>query len=221
MLAVFEYDWNGSEAHFRQALQLQPDHANSHLWYGGHVLAALGRLEEAAGHARRACELDPLSPPVMSGLAGSWLMSRRPDEAVSAGRATLDLDPGYPIALRFLGEAYLLKNMVAEAAAAFSKIEAPVIAAGFLGYCHARSGREESARQILRDLERTGVPSPALQIAAVYLGLGDREAAFHWLHRACAERSMGVHWLKVEPIWDPLRGDPRFTAVLRELRLSD
>lgn len=129
VLAVFGYDWNYSEHHFRRALQLQPDHANSHVWYGGHVLAPLGRLEEAAIHARRACELDPLSPPAMSGLAGSWLMSRRPDEAVSAGKAAVDLDPGYPIALRFLGEAYLLKNMVSKAAGAFSKIMAPVIAA--------------------------------------------------------------------------------------------
>jgi serine/threonine-protein kinase len=221
VLAVFEYDWNCSEAHFRRALQLQPDHANSHLWYGGHVLAPLARLEEAAIHARRACELDPLSPPVMSGLAGSWLMLRQPDQAVSACNTTLDLDPGYPLALRFLGEAYLLKNMVSEAAGAFSKIEAPVIAAGFLGYCHARGGCEEKARQILRDLERTLGPSPALQIAAVHLGLGDRDSAFKWLQRACAERSMGVHWLKVEPIWDPLRTDPRFAALLREMRLSD
>jgi TolB-like protein/tetratricopeptide (TPR) repeat protein len=221
VLAVFEYDWNCSEAHFRRALQLQPDHASAHVWYGGHVLAPLARLEEAAIHARRACELDPLSPPARSGLAGSWLMSRQPDEAVLAGMATLELDPSYPIALRFLGEAYLLKNMPAEAAAAFSRIEAPVIAAGFLGYCHARSGREASARQILRDLERTGGPSLALQIAAVHLGLGDRDAALEWLRRACAERSMGVHWLKVEPIWDPLRPDPRFHVLLRQLRLSE
>jgi tetratricopeptide (TPR) repeat protein len=220
VLAVFEYDWNCSEAHFRRALQLQPDHANSHVWYGGHVLAPLARLDEAAIHARRACELDPLSPPAMSGLAGSWLMSRRPDEAVSAGKATLDLDPVYPIALRFLGEAYLLKNMVGEAAGAFSKIQAPVIAAGFLGYCHARSGCKDKARQILRELEGTDSPSPALQIAAVHLGLDDRDSAFNWLQRACAERSMGVHWLKVEPIWDPLRPDRRFTALLRELHLT-
>lgn len=221
VLAVFEYQWNSSETHFRRALQLQPDHANSHIWYGGHVLAPLARLEEAAIHARRACELDPLSAPAISGLAGSCLMLRQPDRAVSACHATLDLDPGYPLALRFLGEAYLLKNMLGEAAGAFSKIQSPVIAAGFLAYCHARNGRGQTARQILRDLERTVGPSPALQIAAVHLGLGDRDSAFNWLRRACAVRSMGVHWLKVEPIWDPLRSDPRFTALLREMRLSD
>jgi serine/threonine-protein kinase len=73
----------------------------------------------------------------------------------------------------------------------------------------------------LRELEHTVRPSAAYQIAILHLGLGDEDAALDWLHKACEERSMGVHWLKVEPIWDPLRGDPRFTAVLRELRLSD
>ena len=122
---------------------------------------------------------------------------------------------------RWLGEAYLLKGMYEEAACAFSKIEAPIIAAGFLGYCHARTGREHEAREILRKLEATGTPPPADQIAVLHLGLGDTDAALQWLGKAAAERSMGIHWLKVEPVWDPLRPDPRFAAVLREMRLHD
>jgi len=111
--------------------------------------------------------------------------------------------------------------MYEEAACAFSKIEAPIIAAGFLGYCHARTGREHEAREILRKLEATGTPPPADQIAVLHLGLGDTDAALQWLGKAAAERSMGIHWLKVEPVWDPLRPDPRFAAVLREMRLHD
>ncbi len=219
--AVLEYDWPSAEGYFRRALQIHPDHANAHLWFGGHVCAPLGRLQEAALHAKLACELDPLSPPVLSSLGASWLMLRQPDQAVSACRKTLEFDPSYPLAHRWLGEAYLLKEMYDEAASAFSNIEAPVIAAGFLGYCRARTGREHDARQILQQLERTRNPSPALQIALVHLGLGDRAAALNWLHKASVERSMGVHWLKVEPIWDQLRSDPRFAAVLREMRLGD
>ena len=219
--AVFEYDWPCAEGHFRSALDLHPGHANSHLWYGGHVLAPLARLQEAAIHARRALELDPLSPPAMSSLGASWLMLRQPDQAVSACKRALELDPGYPLAHRWLGEAYLLTDMYDQAACAFSKIEAPVIAAGFLGYCHAHRGRQDEARRVLRELEQAVRPSAACQIAILHLGLGDKDAALDWLHKACEERSMGVHWLKVEPIWDPLRGDPRFTDVLKELRLSD
>ena len=218
--AVWEYDWSCAENHFRQALSLHPGHANSHMWYGGHVLAPLGRLQEASVHARRASDLDPLSPPAISGAGGSWLMLRQPDQAISTCKAALEIDPAYPVALRFLGEAYLLKNMFDEAAGAFSRIEAPVVGAGFLGYCHARRGREHDARRILAELERTDNPALALQIAVLHLGLERKDASLQWLHRACKERCMGVPWLKVEPVWDPLRPEPQFAEALRELNLS-
>ncbi len=218
--AVYEYDWPNAEYHFRHALELNPDHAQSHMWYGGHVLAPLGRLEEAGIQARRACELDPLSPPAVSSLGSLALMLRRADQAISDSKKALELDPAYPLALRWLGEAWLLKDRYDEAARAFSEIDNPVIGAGFLGYCHARAGRQAKARQLLRDLERASGPPPALQIAVLLLGLGDYDAALDWLHKASEARSMGVHWLKIEPIWDPLRSDPRFTAVLRHMRLA-
>jgi tetratricopeptide (TPR) repeat protein len=219
--AAWEYDWTCAEGHFRQALALRPNHANSHMLYGGHLLAPLGRLQEAADHTRRACELDPLSPPTISSLGASWLMLRRPDEAIAACRRTLGIDPAYPLAYRWMGEAYLLKGMLADAASAFSRVESPFIGAGFTGYCLARTGHDSEARQLLRNLETIGMPSPALQIALVQLGLGDRDSALTWLHKACVERSNFVHWLKVEPVWDPLRPDPRFAAILREMRLGD
>lgn len=219
--AVYEYDWLGAEGHFRRALELNPNHAQTHMWYGGHVLAPLGRLEEAGVEARRACELDPLSPAALSALGALGLMLRQPDRAIAESKRTLELDAGYPLALRWLGEAWLLMDQYEDAAGAFSKIEIPVIAEGFLGYCYARSGREPEARQLLRNLEQTSSPSPALQIAVLHLGLGDKDAALDWLHQASEARSMGVHWLNVEPIWEPLRSDPRFTAVLTGMRLVD
>jgi serine/threonine-protein kinase len=218
--AVLEFDWPSAGHHFRLALKHSPDHANSHIWYGGHVLAATGLLEEAAAHADRACELDPLSPPALSGRGGSRVMLRRPAEAEEACRRTLALHPGYPFALRFLGESFLLRGMHEEAARAFSQIDAPVIAEGFLGFCFTRLGEIHAARGILARLERMSQPSPALQIAAVQLGLGDRDAALVSLRRASDDKSMGVHWLKVEPFWDPLRDDARFQDVLRGMRLT-
>jgi TolB-like protein len=218
--ALYEHDWAAAEGHFRRALELHPDHADSHLWYGGHVLGPLARLEEAEIHTRRACDLDPLSPAVISALGALWLMLRQSDRAISACHRALELDPGYPWAHRWLGEAYLLKGMYDQAARAFSRSEAPGVAAGFLGYCYARSGREPEARRLLRELEQAGSLWLADQIAALHLGLGDEGAALDWLHKACQGRSMAVHWLKVEPIWDPLRPDPRFTAILQEMGLA-
>jgi TolB-like protein len=218
--AVFDYEWSSAEGHFRRALECSPDHADSHVWLGGHVLAPVGRLEEAAYHARRSCELDPLSPPALSGLCGAHLMLRQPGEAIAACHKALEVDPGYPVSLRFLGEAYLLENRIEEATKTFSKIDAPVIAAGFLGYCHARCGREGEARRILAELEAIDGFSLSLQIATIHLGLEEFDSAISRIHQACRERSLGVGWLNVEPIWDPLRPHPRFASLLRELNLN-
>jgi hypothetical protein len=148
-------------------------------------------------------------------------MLRQADQAISGSNRALEIDPGYPWALRWLGEGWLLKERYEEAADAFSKIGIPVIGAGFLGYCHARSGSKPKARQLLQNLERTSSLAPALQIAVLHLALGDKNAAVNWLHKACEARSMGVHWLGVEPIWDALRCNPRFTDVLRKMRLAE
>jgi TolB-like protein/tetratricopeptide (TPR) repeat protein len=221
LAAVYEHDWPGAEGHFRRALELHPDHANSHLWYGAHVLAPLARLDEAEIHTRRACELDPLSATMVNSLGALWLMLRQYDRAISACQRALQLDPGHPWAHRWLGEAYLLKGMYSEAASAFARPEAPGIAAGFLGCCYARSGRKPEARRLLRELERASSPWLAEQIAALHLGLGAAEAALDCLLKACRARSPGVHWLKVEPIWDPLRPASGFTAILQEMGLAD
>lgn len=217
--AVLEYDWPTATGHFRRALECSPDHADSHLWFAGHVLAPMGFLKEAAYHADRACQLDPLSPPALAGLGGSRLMSRLPDEAIAACGQALELDPGYPFALRFLGEAYVIEDRIQDALEAFSIIEAPVIADGFRAFCLARSGRQSDARRLLREIELRQGPSMALQAAAAHLGLGDMDSAFTSLGKACQERSMGVHWLSVEPFWDPLRTDSRFAGLLARLNL--
>ena len=218
--AYWEYDWAGAEDHFRRSLEAHPNLATSHLFYAALVLAPQGRIEEAGLHTKRACELDPVSPLVIGGSCAHCVMTRDYDGAMAACRRALELDPAYPWAHRWLGEAYLMKGMYAEAEEAFRRIETPVFAAGFLGCAYARSGREGEARRLLRELEQAGSPSLACQIAVLHLGLGDVDAAFHWLLEACRARSLGVHWVGVEPIWDPLRPDPRFMDVLKQLRLA-
>jgi hypothetical protein len=94
----------------------------------------------------------------------------------------------------------------------------PAFAAGFHGYCHARSGRVSEAQKILNEL-KAGGPSLAYQAAVLCLGLGDRDAALAHLDEARATPSLGVHWLKIEPIWDDIRADPRFTAVVKKMGL--
>lgn len=220
--AAYEFDWPSAESHFRLALDLNPNYAYAHLLYAGVVLGPTGRLDEALIRHQRASGLDPISAVTAAATGACWLMLRRFNEAISACTRALELDATYPWAYRWLGEAWFLKGMYDQAEDAFSKIAEPVFAAGFLGYCYARTNREPLARKLLRRCEDNSgsYPMLAFQLAVLHLGLGEVDATFDWLHKACDARAMGVHWLNVEPIWDILRSDDRFADLLRRLRLA-
>ena len=121
-----------------------------------------------------------------------------------------------------MGTAFLLQGKFAEAESAFKQIDAPVLAAGFLGYCSARTGRKDEALALLRQLEMLpeNIPPPAYQMAILHLGLGDDNAVFEWLNRACDTWSWGIHFVKFNPIWDPVRHDPRFESLLKKMNLG-
>ena len=220
LAAVHAFDWKDAESHFLRALELKPHLAPAHLFYAALVLAPAGRLAEAEVHQTAASDLDPLSPPVVNATGMLRLMLRQYDRAAAAFRASLDLDPDYPWANRGLGEVHLLQGRYREAVAPLSKVEMPGQAAGFLGYCYARLGLEGEARQLLTRLEHSGYASVSYQIAVLHLGLDDIDAAFHWLDRACADRSTGVMWLPVDPIWDAVRSDGRFASVVASMGLD-
>jgi adenylate cyclase len=220
--AGYDHDWRGAETGFRRALELNPNHAQSHLLYGAVVLGPLGRLDEAEQHGLRACELDPLSAVMTSALGTCRLMMRRYDEAIAACTRALELDPAYPWAHRSIGEAHLLRGDYRKAEEFLSKVEASVLAAGYLGYCYSRTGREPEARQILGQLNRQGNPDLAAQAAVLHLGLGEREEALCQLSNAVERGAApGVNWLRVEPIWDELRPLPEFGKLLRSLGVAD
>jgi adenylate cyclase len=148
------------------------------------------------------------------------LMQRRYDDAESAFRAALALDPGYPWAHRGLGEVYLLQGRYADAERSLVNVEMPALASGFLGFALAKLGRLEDAARLVQRLERSGHPPVWCQVAALRLGLGDTDGCLEWLERAAAHRSVGVIWVKVDPIWDPVRGDRRFVAILASMNLG-
>ncbi|MCX6626113.1 MAG: tetratricopeptide repeat protein [Candidatus Solibacter sp.] len=219
--AIHDYNWRGAEASFLRVFALNPNHAYAHVLYAALVLGPNGRHAEAHAHMRRARELDPISTVVFGAEGAECVMLRRYDEAIAACRRALELDPGYPWAHRWRGEVCLLQGRYDEAISSFSNIDSPAFAAGMLGYCHAQSGRAPEARRLLQQLENMGSPRLSCQIAVLHLGLGEHDAAFDWLHKACSAHNLGIHWLKVEPIWDVLRPDQRFTDVLKRMDLAD
>src|SRR5262249_40227960 len=123
----YRYDWNwpAAEQEFQRALELNPNDATAHHWYGVYLAAVRERHEEAIAEERRALELDPLSVIINAGLAQLYNFPRRPDEAIVQAHKALELDPNFWLAHLGLVEAYLQKGMYAEALAACQKTGTP------------------------------------------------------------------------------------------------
>ncbi len=223
--SFYDWDWPGAAQDYRLALEMNPNSATARHWYAGY-LRAVGQLEDAVQEIRRAQALDPLSRAINRDLARTLYSMRRYEEAIQEFRRALDLEPDFPSGHLHLGMAYMAKSLHALALAEFLKARSlpggnPLILGG-LGYCYGVLGRKTEAQGLLKELEagaKSGYVSPVSR-AFVYIGLGDRDRAFQWLERACQERDGWLAWLKVDPMFDSLRPDPRFAGLLRTVRLA-
>ena len=223
--ASYDWDWSGGEQQFRTALESNPNYATAHQWYAEH-LARTGRLQEAIAEARRAEELDPASP-LTSGIVGTtFYRARQYDRALEQLEKTLDMDPDFASTHFHLGMTCVQKTMYEKAIFHFERLSTlwasnPQLLA-LLGYGHAVAGERSVAQKILNELNNLSkrqYVSP-LGLALVYIGLGDKDRAFNWIEKAYDERVFWLGYLKVEPFFDPLRSDPRFTSLLKKMRLN-
>jgi tetratricopeptide (TPR) repeat protein len=188
-------------------------------------LGALGRSEEGLTEAKRALDLDPVSPAIVHYMAVQLYLARRFDEAIEQCRKTLELDPSFAPVHGTLGHVYAAKGMYREALAEYEKYSA--LSGGspgstaFVGYAHARLGQRSYAFRVLDQLRAASKQRyvPALSFAIVYVGLGEKEQAFLWLEKAYDERTNSLAYLKVAATWDPLRPDPRFADLVRRIGL--
>ena len=220
------YDRNLQEARkeFDRALQLRPGNATAHQFYG-YYLTSQNLLDEAIAERKKAQELDPASPLLNSALGEAYYHARQYDVTIEQNRKALELDPSYAVALVNLGLAFGQKGMHREARATFQKLlgmapDEPAILA-LLGHEYAVSGDARHAREMLARLQQISRTRyvPSLYIAMIYTGLGDKDQAFQWLDKAYDERCEYLVYLPSEPLADPLRGDARFTQLLRRLGL--
>ena len=216
----YDWDWVTAGKHFERAIALNPSSPLAHLEYANY-LSALGRSNESLAETQRALDLDPVSPLFNSDFAWQLYASRRFDGAIELYRKTLEFDPSFPPARFGLGFAYAAKGMYRKALAEFEKLP-PDQRDVRLAYVHARMGETSQALRILDELKARSKQSyvPASAFAMIYLGLEDKDQAFTWLEKAYEERSFRfLASVKVDPLWDSLRSDPRFADLLCRLSL--
>jgi serine/threonine-protein kinase len=220
------YDWDFVEAErslFR-AMELNPSYAIAPHYYGNY-LVAMGQFDEADAAFRRARELDPLS--LIINAASGWAMyhARRHEEAVALLSGAIELDPDFFLAhlwlARTLSQMQRFDEATAEAERARTLSDDAPIATAALGQAYALSGARERAAAVLEQMygqagERHVSP---YYVAGVHAALEDRAAALEWLERAFEERSHSLVFLKVDPVMEPLRGEPEFAALVERVGL--
>src|SRR5437870_1200245 len=215
------FDWRNAQIEFDRAIELNPNLAWAYEIYAW-FLGGLGRLDEAIAQDKKAIELDPLNSFFQSALAYYLYHARRYDDAIVQIKKTLELDPASTLARHLLGCCLLWKGDTAGAIAEFQQSKIVVTGAwyqGLLGYAYAISGDRPKAEQILRELEqmakRQYVSTTAF--ADIHLGLGEKEKALDWLEKSYQDQESACWYLTVEPIYDSVRNEPRFQALVQKV----
>jgi adenylate cyclase len=218
---VGAYDWRHGLKEFDRALELNPNLAFAYevqAW----TVNGLGRFDEAIAKTKKAIELDPLNPFFQMSLSFYLYWARKYDDAIEQARKTLEMDPNSAISHVLLGLSFLKKGDTADAIAELQKTRTPNPGAwyqGYLGYAYAISGDRAKAEQALRELEdlaKQQYVSPTA-FATIYLGLGEKEKALDWLEKAYEQRDSACWYLKIDQIYDSVRNEPRFQAILKKM----
>jgi tetratricopeptide (TPR) repeat protein len=219
---ALEFQWAESEKEIERAIKLKPNYALAH-WQYGWLLVFVGRLDEARQEFQRAVELDPLSAVMTTDLNVPYTLKKDYDKAIAQCRKALELDSTFYLPHFVLGWIEIARGgnyskALEEFRVAQSMETQPIIIA-YLGYAYARNGERDKALEALEELNRLAgrrFVTPFCQ-ALIYLGLRENSKAMDWLEKAYEGRSVWMCWLKVEPIYDPLRSDPRFQALYKKM----
>jgi tetratricopeptide (TPR) repeat protein len=216
-----EWNWQGAEREFKRAIELNPSYATAHHWYSIY-LATAARFDESVKEATKAVELDPLSLIISASLGNRLNEARRYEEAANQCRKTLDMDPNFGLAYLCIGISYVNVGRFKEGIPQLQKgtelLPGDPYSMEQLGIAYALSGDRARAREVLRKLQDPSQPHlPAYSIAMVYAGLADKEQTISWLKKGYVERNDDMIYLKIEPVLDPFRSDPRIQDLIRRV----
>lgn len=219
---LYEWDFEGAEREFRRGVEMNPNYANAHDGYSFYFKAT-AQHERAVGACRQALKVDPLSLFANVSLAWAYYFARQYGAAVEQSSKALELDPQFIFAHWSAGVAYAQQGMLEEATRSLSQSVAHsgggLTFKSHLGHVHGLAGRTDEARAVLEELEQHARSRyvSAYHFALVHLGLEDHDRTIEHLERAVDERAGFLAFLRVEPMFDPLRADPRFAELERRI----
>ncbi|MDQ2824801.1 MAG: tetratricopeptide repeat protein [Verrucomicrobiota bacterium] len=221
--ALYEFDFAGALKEYERALQINPNDATTHHWFGLDTLASLGQQERELAELKRALELDPLSLVINSNLGVGYIHNGRLEDAIAQSRKTIEMDSSFYYARLYYGEALELQGKIPEAIAQYEKATAVTddpVALGTLGHIYGVAGRKDEARKIFEKLRelRAHRYIAAYSLVLVSLGLDDRTEAIKWLEQGYQDRDGNfLGGIRVDPLLNALHGDPRFEALAEKV----
>ena len=219
----YDWDWQTAEKEYRRAIELNPNYATAHHWYAEHLMWR-GKFDDALRESELARQLDPLSLIIAADNGVILYNARQYDRAIEKWRAVLEMDPDFGRA-HLITAAYVEKGMFAEALADIESKRHPVgppFYWALLAYVDGQLQREQQSQHALQELERFSRQQhidPCV-LAWAYASTGNETQAFAWLEKAYDQHSNALTSLKVDPVYDPLRSDPRFQDLLQRVGLA-
>ncbi|MHC5027490.1 MAG: protein kinase domain-containing protein [Planctomycetota bacterium] len=218
---LYDWDWQGAEEAFREAIAQDPRHPTARHWYGV-LLDTIGRREEATRELKEALRLDPGSLSINQAFAMHATPRGDTGARLAGLRRVLEMDPTFASAHDAFGDEYVATGRFDDAVASYRRafdLSGSTKYLGLTGYAHGLAGHRADAIAILERLttERGRAYVPARSLALIHFGLGDGDRAFEYLSRAFDDRDGGLPYLKYGGLFNPLRGDPRFDALIERL----
>jgi eukaryotic-like serine/threonine-protein kinase len=217
----FDWDWTGAERELRHALDLNPNSADAHDWYGGYFMS-LSMHDQAIAEAGLAHKLDPVSYPIYSDFLNTLVVAKQYERAIAECRRALALYPDFAYGYAWLGMAYMLNGQAQEAVKAAQnayRLDQHVTVTTFLAMAQAAAGNTTEAKKLADMLDKKAKSQYvcAYEVAGVHLALGENDKAVQLLRKGENERCDCQIWLRSEPWMDGIRKDPNYNRFIQNI----